>query len=130
MRVIIAALSILLLLGATPSPSPTASAPASGRAAAIELAQTRIDTMLRTGHADPAWFSSSFLSQIPASQVDSVIASIVSSLGPYQSVEFATTRFIAHFSKGNANVLIHLDADSKIDGLLFRPADGGSSSPL
>jgi beta-lactamase class A len=109
MRVIIAAFSILLLLGATPSPSPT------------ELARSRIDTMLRTGHADPAWFSQTFLTQIPASYVDQVIAGLTKRLGTYQSVEFAPEKFIAHFTGGTDDVLIHLDTDNKIDGLLFKP---------
>jgi hypothetical protein len=77
--------------------------------------------MLRTGHADPAWFSQSFLDQIPASKVDEVIASLLKQLGPYQSVELTTDKFVAHFAKGTDDVLIHLDTDAKIDGLLFRP---------
>ena len=77
--------------------------------------------MLRTGHADPAWFSQSFLDQIPASKVDEVIASLLKQLGPYQSIELTPQKFVAHFAKGTDDVLIHLDADAKIDGLLFKP---------
>jgi beta-lactamase class A len=77
--------------------------------------------MLRTGHSDSAWFSATFLAQVPASKVDEVIASLKSSLGEYQSVEFTAAKFIAHFAKGTDDVLIHLDSNNKIDGLLFRP---------
>lgn len=77
--------------------------------------------MLRTGHADPAWFSQSFLEQVPASKVDETIASLTAQLGAYQSLEFAKTKFVAHFAKGTDDVLIHLDAEDKIDGLFFRP---------
>lgn len=77
--------------------------------------------MLRSGHADPAWFSQSFLSQLPAGKVDEVIAGIVKELGPYQSVELTAEKFVAHFAKGTVDVLIHLDADAKIDLLYFRP---------
>ena len=77
--------------------------------------------MLRTGHADPAWFSASFLEQIPASRVDEVIASLIKALGAYQSVDAAPQKFIAHFARGTDDVLIHLDVDNKIDGLLFKP---------
>jgi len=77
--------------------------------------------MLRTGHADPAWFSQSFLDQVPASKVDDVIASLLKQLGAYQSVELKPEKFVAHFAKGTDDVLVHLDADAKIDGLLFRP---------
>lgn len=101
-----------MLGAASPSPAVTPS---------IALAQSRVDTMLRTGHADPSWFSQSFLDQIPASKVDEVIASLLKQLGPYQSVELTSDKFVAHFAKGTDDVLIHLDADAKIDGLLFRP---------
>jgi beta-lactamase class A len=87
----------------------------------VDVARSRIDTMLRTGHSDPTWFSAAFLAQVPASKVDELIASLKSSLGEYQSVEFTPGKFIAHFAKGTDDVLIHLDSNSKIDGLLFRP---------
>lgn len=105
----------------SPAASPSVSASSAAPAATIELARGRLDAMLRTGHADPGWFSASFLAQIPASKVDEVIASLATTLGPYRSLEFATTKFIAHFAKGTDDVLIHLDSDDKIDGLLFKP---------
>jgi beta-lactamase class A len=110
----IAALCIVLLGAASPAPSPAVTP-------SVALAQSRVDTMLRTGHADPAWFSQSFLDQIPASKVDEVIASLIKQLGAYQSVELTPDKFVAHFAKGTDDVLIHLDVDAKIDGLLFRP---------
>ena len=110
-------LSVLLLVfGATTAqtPSPVPSSP-------VGIATARIDTMLRTGHADPSWFSASFLAQVSASKVDTVISDLTQSLGAYQRVEFTPEKFIAHFAHGTDDVLIHLDADNKIDGLLFRP---------
>jgi hypothetical protein len=107
----------------SPSPAPSAS---SSQAAAIEVARSRIDAMLRTGHADPAWFSANFLAQIPASKVDEVIAGLTGDLGAYQGVEFTPDKFIAHFAKGTDDILIHLDADEKIDGLLFKPPAAAS----
>ena len=77
--------------------------------------------MLRTGHSDAAWFSASFLAQIPATKVDEVIAQISGMLGDYRSLEFTPAKFVAHFAKGTDGVLIHLDAANKIDGLLFQP---------
>jgi hypothetical protein len=65
--------------------------------------------MLRTGHADPTWFSATFLAQIPASKVDDVIAQVKAALGDYRSIELMPTKFVAHFAKGTD------------DGLLFRP---------
>lgn len=137
MRVfILASLSLTLVFvsphdvfAASPAPSPTA-APASAASMppAIALAQSRVDAMLRTGHADPDWFSASFLAQIPASYVDQVVAGLIKTLGAYQSVQYTPEKFIAHFAKGTDDVLIHLDAENKIDGLLFRPPVTSTSS--
>jgi hypothetical protein len=108
-------------LAQSTSPSPTPSASPASAQSPLEIARGRLDTMLRTGQADPAWFSASFLSQVSAAQVDQVIAGLIGSLGAYQSLEFAPTRFIAHFAKGLDDVQIHLDSDDKIDGLVFKP---------
>ncbi len=77
--------------------------------------------MLRTGHADPAWFSETFLAQVPATSVDAILASLRTSLGAYRSTERTPEKFIARFAGGTDDVVIHLDSDEKIDGLFFRP---------
>lgn len=120
MKLAVIVFIIVALIAASPSPAPT-TRPAPSQPAGIELARTRIDTMLRTGRADPSWFSSSFLAQVSAAQVDSVIAMVIKTLGQYERVEVTPTRFIAHFAKGTDDILIHLDSDMKIDGLLFKP---------
>ena len=115
------------------SPSPTASpapivTPPPAMAAAVALAQGRIETMLRTGTADASWFSSDFLAQISIAQVNDVLGNLRKALGPFQSLEYTPQKFVAHFAKGTDDVLIHLDADNKIDGLLFRPPNMTSTS--
>jgi len=77
--------------------------------------------MLRTGHADSSWFSAGFLAQIPVNKIDDVIASLKNGLGEYRSLTFTPEKFIATFAKGSDDIIIHLDGDNKIDGLLFRP---------
>lgn len=111
-----------LIGAASPSPGPTVTP-------SIQLVQTRLDTMLRTGHADPSWFSQGFLQQIPAGKVDSVIASMVQQMGAYQSLEFKPEAFVARFANGSVDVLIHMDANAQIDYLLFKPAAAPSASP-
>ncbi|MBV9719941.1 MAG: hypothetical protein JOZ77_11525 [Candidatus Eremiobacteraeota bacterium] len=114
MRLLFYAVLWAALVGAaSPTSSPLTSA--------VQIERTRLDSMLRTGHADAAWFSDSFLSQIPATEVDRVIASVTTALGAYQSLEIGSDQFVAHFLKGTDVVLIHLDTDDKIDGLLFKP---------
>jgi hypothetical protein len=109
-------LSILgaaLVGAAPPSSSPVTSS--------VQIERTRLEAMLRSGHAEATWFSDSFLAQIPASKVDEVIAGITGALGAYRSLETGSGKFVAHFVKGTDEVLIHLDTDDKIDGLLFKP---------
>jgi beta-lactamase class A len=120
MRSFASAVLAAALLGAA-SPSPSASTAPLDRAAGVELARSRLETLFRTQHADPSWFAQSFLDQVPASEVDAGVAALEKQLGPYQSLEFTPQKFIAHFAKGTDDVLIHLDADGKIDGLLLRP---------
>jgi hypothetical protein len=100
---------------------PPATSANAAQADDVALEGVRLDTMLRKGHADPAWFSQSFLAQIPASKVDQVIGNAESALGAYQSLEHTPQGFVAHFAKGTDEILIHLDADGRIDQLLFRP---------
>ncbi len=111
---------------ASPSPAPAAS-PAATSLSPVEIAKDRIDTMLRTGHADPAWFSASFLAQVPASKLDEIIASITSSLGKYKSVEFTPAKLIAHFASGTDGILIHLE-DLALFSLLCEAKDLTSNS--
>lgn len=103
-------------------PSPSAAATT---ASPEDVERSRIETMLKTGHADPAWFSDSFLAQVPAARVDAGIAQLTAPLGTFESLEIVPgsmpQKFTAHFTKGTIDVLIHLDASEKIDGLFLRP---------
>lgn len=133
-RVIALALRCFLLLAPTsfalaaadptPSPVPSAtasSAPAPAPTSVIDFVKARIDTMLRTGHADPSDFRLGFLAQIPAAKIDQTLAQITTRLGAHKSVEFTPQKLVAHFEKGTENILVHFDADYKIDMLLISP---------
>ncbi len=112
----------------SPVPAPVASSSPASAQSAIDLERSRIDTMLRTGHADVSWFAAAFLAEVSTAEVNAAIASLTAKLGTYQSVAFTPTKFIAHFAKGTDDVLIHLDADMKIDGLLFKSPQVSASS--
>ncbi|MBV9233613.1 MAG: hypothetical protein JO030_06175 [Candidatus Eremiobacteraeota bacterium] len=105
-----------------PSPSPVVSdvTPPPAMAATVALARSRIEAMLRTQSADAAWFSSDFLGQVSIQQVKDVLANLIKTLGTFQRLDYTPEKFVAHFAKGTDDVLIHLDAQNKIDGLLFR----------
>ena len=128
MRTLIAAAATALIVCAVPalaqtapSPSPAPSATTAAQRA-MEIERSRVDTMLRTGHADPAWFAASFLAQVSASKVDEIIAAIIAADGAYRGLEATPQKFVAHFAKGDVDTYVRLDANDKIDGLLFRPA--------
>ncbi len=124
----IALAALVALLGAAPGASPSPVPVAASTTSPIDLARNRVDTMLRTGHADASWFADSFLAQVSATQVDDVIATLTKTLGAYASLDVTPEKFVAHFANGTDDILIHLDAQSKIDQLLFKPpAVGGSS---
>ena len=120
-------LMLALLLSFDPSPAPAVTPPPA-MAAAVELARSRVETMLRTGSADATWFSSDFLGQISIAQVNGVLTNLLKTMGPFQSLEYTPQKFVAHFAKGTDDVLIHLDSDNKIDGLLFRPPNVGTGA--
>ncbi len=65
-------------------------------------------------------FAQSFLAQVPASQIATIRDRVTQALGTFQSVQGANGQYIAHYTHGTLKVLIHLDAQGKIDGLLLR----------
>jgi hypothetical protein len=85
-----------------------------------DVARARADSMLRNARADPATFSASFLSQVHAAQVDAIIAQLKTTLGAYRGIGGTGGDYTAHFDKGTDEVLVHLDAEGKVDGLLFK----------
>lgn len=93
---------------------------ASPAAAVQDTARVRVDALLSAGHADPAWFSASFLLQVPVTQVDAILAQITKTLGTYQSLDGTRGDYTATFAKGTEEVLAHVDAEGHIDGLLFK----------
>jgi len=118
-------LTLAPALGQTPSPlaspAPSASPAASAPASLDDLARGRIDTILRSGHADAAWFSSDFLAQIPVARLDAVVAGLKTNLGAYMSISGTQGDYTAQFEKGTDEVLVHLDADNRIDSMLLKP---------
>ncbi|HEY2474671.1 MAG TPA: hypothetical protein VGI19_07690 [Candidatus Cybelea sp.] len=113
MRSLVVALLAFCLLAST--------GPAGTQTSPTDVEKTRLEMMLRTGHADASWFSTGFLSQIPVTMVDDVIANVEGTLGSFQKVEYVKPKFVAYFAKGTDEVSIELDAANKIDLLLFTP---------
>jgi hypothetical protein len=52
---------------------------------------------------------------------DAIIARLATQLGAYTSIDGVQGHYTAYFEKGADEVLVHLDAAGRIDGLFFRP---------
>lgn len=77
---------------------------------------------------DAGWFTPEFLAQVPASQVQQLVASFKATLGTYQDVEESGGQFTVRFSGGVVPARISLDAEGRIQGLFFstpRTTSGG-----
>ncbi len=108
---------------AQPVTPPAASpSPAAGPTAVADFARARLDAMLRGGKANPEWFGDSFLTKIPVTRVDALVAQIKANLGEYRSIDGKQGDYTALFARGVDELLVHFDADGKIDLLFFKPA--------
>ena len=117
---LLAAASSRPALAQTVPPSPGVAAPSPGAAEAV--ARGRLDTMLKTGHAEADWFSDSFLARVPVSKVDEIVGQLTAILGAYQGIDGSHGDYTAHFEKGTDEMIVHLDAGNRINAILFRPA--------
>ena len=116
---LLAAASGRPVLAQTAAPLPAA-APSPGAAEAA--ARGRLDTMLKTGHAEADWFSDSFLARVPVSKVDEIVGQLTAILGAYQGIDGSHGDYTAHFEKGTDEMIVQLDAANHINAILFRPA--------
>jgi CubicO group peptidase (beta-lactamase class C family) len=118
------ALLFLFVTGAG-SMRPVAAAPITPHAALVRV--------LTLTPLQAAWFAPSFLAQASVVQVEQAINGIKAELGPYQSLhDQPDGSYLVHFLAGTAKVKIHLDAQGRIDSLLFSdlesaPAPGKSA---
>lgn len=89
--------------------------------AAAPMSETDAIRIVMTAHPVPSdIFSQSFLAQVPASQVTAIRDQVAATLGTYERVEGGSGQYVAYFTHGTIKVLIHLDAQDKIDTLLLR----------
>jgi CubicO group peptidase (beta-lactamase class C family) len=103
---------LFLLVAGAASMRPVGATPITPRAALVRVLTL---TPLQAG-----WFAPSFLAQASVVQVEQAINGIKSELGPYQSVhDQPDGSYLVQFQAGTAKAQIHLDAQGRIDGLLF-----------
>lgn len=64
-----------------------------------------------------SWFSDTFLSQVSAQQIDTVLGQINAQLGAFKRIEGIESPFTVLFERGSATATIVLDDSGKIDTL-------------
>lgn len=135
LRVIFVAAALLLAPGiavaqsAAPASSPAAAAPSP--TPTVDLAAERIIQMFTEKHVSPDWFTPELLTHLPVSKIEEFAAQLNFGIGPFKVVgkpaERIETdppapwvRYVAIFKAGTDDVLIHINDNGKIDGLIFR----------
>ncbi len=82
--------------------------------------QAALVRVLTAPHEQAAWFAPLFLAQVSAAQVGQGVAAIKAQFGPNKSVAPRPDgSYLVTFARGTTHAQIHLDAQGRIDGLLF-----------
>jgi len=68
------------------------------------------------------WFAPVFLQQVSVAQVEAILQQLTGALGKYEGVEPDGPNFRVNFERGSVPAQISLDAQGRIQGLFFRPA--------
>ena len=90
----------------------------SGGAANLS-SKAALERLFTGGPVQAAWFSESFLAQVPVSQLSAILTDLTDQLGRYEGVEGDSSPFTLRFSQGTATAQIALDEQGKISGLFF-----------
>ena len=81
--------------------------------------QAALERLFTSDHANPDWFAQSFLQQVSAAQVETIIGQLRSQLGAYQGVKPEGTKYRVSFAQGDDIASIALDGAGRIAGLFF-----------
>jgi hypothetical protein len=85
-------------------------------------AADRIAALFKTEPPPAAWFSERMLDAVPIAKIDTVVSSMKSQYGAFQSTTPSKDgMYDVEFVNGSANALIFLGPDGKIEGLIFQP---------
>lgn len=82
-------------------------------------AQEAIARLFTAPAVEPAWFSSIFLAAVPLDKVRSILADIVTTLGPFQGIAPNRSRYTLTFAHGTIQADAKLDGTGAFTGLLF-----------
>ena len=76
-----------------------------------------IRTVLTANPVPADIFAPAFLAQVPVSQIIPIRDQVTAPLGVFERLSGANGQYMAYYTHGTVKVLIHLDAQGKIDGL-------------
>jgi beta-lactamase class A len=83
--------------------------------------EAALERFFTAPEVDPAWFSQSFLDQVPAAQLEPLIGQLIADLGAFRSVEGEAGEYTVLFERGALPAYIVLNAEGQITGLQFLP---------
>jgi beta-lactamase class A len=83
--------------------------------------EAAIERLFTAPSPQSEWFDSSFLAQIPLTQVEQIVTGFRTSLGAYQSVKPEGDSYLVQFEKGKLSAQIVINAEGQITGLLLQP---------
>lgn len=84
--------------------------------------------LFTAAHIDSSWFAQSFLDQVSAAQVETIVGQLKSQLGAFQSLEAQRSKFRVVFARGDDMASIVLDDKGQITGLFFEVPQPRASS--
>lgn len=101
-------LAVTLLFAFTLGQMPSAPSP-----------QAALERLFTTRPVQAAWFTPSFLQEVPLTQVEQVLSTLEAQLGRYLGVQPEGDGFVVSFEKGEVPTRIALDSEGRIAALRF-----------
>lgn len=85
--------------------------------------EATLQALLSEGGSTPDRFDAAFLSAVPFAEVERILAGVRKEHGPLQGIERASNGFRLRFAEASMPAAISLDANGRINGLWFGPAE-------
>lgn len=104
-------------------------APAPGAAAAGPSPSEVLARLFTDRPVQAEWFAPAFLAQVPAAQVEAIIANLLETFGPFEAVQLDGARFLVLLEEAEIPSHVALDDQGAIVGLFFetpRPRSGAT----
>ncbi len=109
----VAAIAVAVVLGLM--------APAGAGAQPVPIdTATAVERVFRADTVESDWFVPAFLAQVPAVQVEQLIAELIGEFGPLIQVIGTGRELVVRLERADLDVVASLDPEGRFDGLLIR----------